>query len=347
MKEYVEGFMQYMRTQRAASEHTLRAYGKDLEIFMDFMGETVVEGSEPDRSAPDGSEPDRSGSGQPVTAERSDIRAFVASQMHGGASKSTAARRLATVKSFFKYLHREGIVKQNPGRLVPSPKLPPKLPSYLSVDEAFDLMEAPVNAGQGGAEEFNAVRDRAILELAYSSGLRVGELESLDLVDLDLRERMVRVRGKGRKERLVPMGAKAAGAIEAYLKHRAARVAGKSEGSAAGRAAGSASVSAGSFGSGALFFGRGTGRLGQRSIRRIVRKYSQAQGIAGKVTPHTLRHSFATHLLQGGADLRVIQELLGHSSLSTTQKYTHLDIAHLMDVYDKAHPLSIDEDDDG
>lgn len=292
MREYLAGFMQFMRAQRGASEHTLRAYQKDLELFISQMEE----------------------SGAPAEPEVSDIRGFVASEMRGGSARSTTARRLATLRSFFKFLHREGIIKKNPARLVPSPKQIRTLPSFLNVDEAFSLIE-----GASGNPGFKEMRDLAILELAYGSGLRVGELESLNVRDLDLPAMTVRVMGKGRKERMVPLGSKSAEALLRYIEMRQSEAAPREE---------------------ALFLGRGGRRLGQRSIRRMVRKYSLATGIPGKVSPHTLRHSFATHMLQGGADLRVIQELLGHSSLSTTQKYTHLDLTHLMDVYDKAHPLS-------
>ena len=302
MKEYASGFIQFMRAQRGASDHTLRAYQKDLSLFFAYL---------------DGDGEHDSG----VEVEVSDVRGFVASEMRGGSARSTTARRLATVRSFFKYLHREGIIKQNPARLVPSPKQPRTLPSFLSVDEAFSLMDGP-----SGEQGFKPARDLAILELAYGSGLRVGELEGLDTRDLDLRSAVVRTMGKGKKERLVPLGRKAVKALSRYVSLREAEAA---------------------EGESALFLGRGGKRLGQRSIRRMVRKYSLETGITGKVTPHTLRHSFATHLLHGGADLRVIQELLGHSSLSTTQKYTHLDIAHLMDVYDRAHPLSDDKDGEG
>lgn len=298
MREHLESFMKFMRAQRGASEHTLRAYRKDLELFISHMEE----------------------SGAPEEPEVSDVRGFVASEMKGGSARSTTARRLATVRSFFKYLHREGIIKQNPARLVPSPKQPRTLPSFLNVEEAFSLMEGP-----SGNSDFKELRDHAILELAYGSGLRVGELESMNVKDLDLKSMTVRVMGKGRKERLVPLGRKSAEALSNYLERRRAEAGPEEE---------------------ALFLGRGGKRLGQRSIRRMVRKYSLATGLPGKVSPHTLRHSFATHMLQGGADLRVIQELLGHSSLSTTQKYTHLDITHLMDVYDRSHPLSDNQDEE-
>jgi integrase/recombinase XerC len=190
--------------------------------------------------------------------------------------------------------------------------LPKKQPQFLSVDDVFGLVEKPDGLG------FIPVRDRAILELLYSSGIRVSELSSLDIEDLNRREGMIKVRGKGKKERIVPVGSVALDALKSYLIER--MLLRKKQK--------------------ALFLNKSGSRLTDRSVRRIVVKYAREFGIHGKIGPHTLRHTFATHLLHEGADLRVIQELLGHSSLSTTQKYTHLDIRHLMDVYDSAHPLA-------
>lgn len=288
MKEHAGEFIRYMRVQRGASEHTLRAYEKDLDRFFGFL---------------DGAEPDQAG-----------IREFIASELSAGSAKSTVSRRLATLRSFFSFLHREGIVNANPAKLVTSPKVPGRLPRFLSIDEAFDLLS------RTGGETVLESRDRALLELAYSSGLRVSELEGLDPGDVDLEEGIVRVMGKGGKERLVPVGGRAREALSDYLKKRGS-------------------------GDGPLFQNSRGGRLSDRSIRRVVKKYAGLMALGPDVTPHTLRHTFATHLLHGGADLRVIQELLGHSSLSTTQKYTHLDIARLIEVYDSAHPLSEDEGD--
>lgn len=291
MKEHVETFLRYLEVQRGASPHTVRAYRKDLELFFESV---------------------------PEDFDEADIRGFVASELRRGNAKSTASRRLASLRSFFRFLHREGYIKSNPARLVSSPKLPKRLPRFLSVDEIFSLVEKPEGIG------FAAARDRAILELAYSSGLRVSELAGLNTGDLRAKEGLVRVRGKGKKERIVPVGKKALKAIEAYLVERLL-------GQSTERA---------------LFLNKKGSRLTERSIRRIVEKYSRLIALSGRVSPHTLRHTFATHLLHGGADLRVIQELLGHSSLSTTQKYTHVDIAHLMDVYDRSHPLAKDRDKD-
>ena len=293
MKEHVNGFLKYMRVQRGSSEHTLRAYEGDLVRYFEFLDD-----EEPDDAVV--------------------IRAFLAYELSGGAARSTVTRRLATLRSFFSYLYREGIIKANPAKLVPSPKVPKRLPRFLSIDETFDLLK------QAGEQGQHTARDRAILELAYSSGLRVSELEGLDIGSVDMDEGRVRVMGKGGKERIVPVGSKALKALQEYLEGRGA--------------------------SGALdkdkpmFLNRRGGRLSDRGIRRVVKKYAALMSLGPDVSPHTLRHTFATHLLHGGADLRVIQELLGHASLSTTQKYTHLDIAQLMEVYDKAHPLSKEDE---
>ncbi len=290
--EYKDAFLRYLAAERAASEHTIRSYKKDLEIFFEYI---------------------RPGAGE---IEMTDVRGFIAGQMNDGLKKSTVGRRLATVKSFFRFLHREGYIKTNPARLVNTPKTPKLLPKFLTVDDVFSLIDKPEGIG------FAPARDRAILELLYSSGLRVSELAGLNSDDLNPREGFVKVRGKGRKERIVPMGRKAVEALKAYLIERVLL---KKKDRA-------------------FFLNRSGTRLTDRGVRRIVVKYARAVLRDSRIGPHTLRHTFATHLLQGGADLRVIQELLGHSSLSTTQKYTHLDITHLMDVYDKAHPLAKEEE---
>ncbi len=293
MKEYVDRFLRYLGTERGASEHTIRSYRKDLETFFEHTHS------------------------QAEAVDMTDVRGYVAAQINSGLKKSTVGRRLASVRSFFKFLHREGLIKSNPARLVNAPKLPKPLPKFLTVDDVFSLVEKPEGIG------FRPARDRAILELLYSSGLRVGELSGLNADDLNIRDGLVKARGKGKKERLVPMGRKAVDAMKAYLIERVLL---KKKDNA-------------------LFLNRSGTRLTDRGVRRIVVKYARAILLDSRIGPHTLRHTFATHLLQGGADLRVIQELLGHSSLSTTQKYTHLDITHLMDVYDKAHPLAKDGED--
>lgn len=294
LREFVERFLRYLEVERDVSVHTLRAYRKDLEEFAAYCNAA------------------------PEQIEMIDVRGFISEQMLAGRSKTTVSRRLAAIRSFFRYLHREGVVKANVARLVPTPKAGKPLPRFLSVDDTFQLVEKPEGIG------LIPVRDRAILELIYSSGLRVSEVAGLDPNDIDLREGLVKVRGKGKKERLVPVGRKALDALGAYFIERKLFMRKKP---ASGEET-------------ALFLNRNGGRLTDRQIRRIVVKYARLMGIEGQIGPHTLRHTFATHLLMGGADLRAIQELLGHSSLSTTQRYTHLDVAHLMDVYDKAHPLA-------
>ncbi len=288
MKKHIEQFCNSLKAEKDVSPHTMRAYTKDLEEFLSFTDK------------------------KPQDIDNLDIRGFLASLHYRKLKKSSIARKLATIRSFFKYLHREGIVKKNPAKLVSSPKVQKILPRFLTVDEAFALMDSPKG------DTFQASRDKAILELLYSSGLRVSELTTLDINDFDIKESLVRVKGKGKKERIIPIGSKAVEAMENYLPERIL-LKKKSQ---------------------ALFLNNRGGRLTQRSIRRIVDKYGRMIALKGHLSPHALRHTFATHLLHGGADLRAIQELLGHSSLSTTQKYTHVDIAHLIEVYDKAHPLA-------
>ncbi len=288
MIKYIDQFIDFLKGEQGVSPHTLRAYTKDLAEFSAFLDE------------------------EPEDIDYLDIRSWIAALHHRSLKKSSISRKLATIRSYFKYLHREGYVKKNPAKLVSSPKIPKTLPRFLDIDETFSLMDSPKG------ETFIPTRDKAMLELLYSSGLRVSELTSLDVVDLDIKEALVRVKGKGRKERIVPIGSKAMEAIQNYLPERISL---KKK-------------------SPALFLNNRGGRLTQRSVRRILVGYSRMINLKGNVGPHTLRHTFATHLLHEGADLRAIQELLGHSSLSTTQKYTHVDIRYLTEVYDKAHPMS-------
>ncbi|MFZ6008328.1 MAG: site-specific tyrosine recombinase/integron integrase [Nitrospirota bacterium] len=290
---YIKKFLKYLGIERNVSVHTLRAYERDLKDFSEYCH------------------------AQPEDIDMIDIRGFISEQINKGKSKTTVSRKLATLRSFFSYLYQEGYVKINQAKLVPAPKTSKHLPNFLSVDDAFNLVQTPEGIG------LLPVRDRAILELLYSSGLRVSEIAGLNIDDLNTREGMVKAKGKGKKERIVPVGNKAMDSLKSYLIER--------------KLYKKKSISDSD---NALFLNRNGERLTDRQIRRIVVKYARAIGIDGQIGPHTLRHTFATHLLFGGADLRVIQELLGHSSLSTTQKYTHLDIGHLIDVYDKAHPMS-------
>jgi integrase/recombinase XerC len=235
------------------------------------------------------------------------VRAYLASLLGLGLEASSRARNLAAVRSWLRFLVRRGVLPSNPARHAVSPRLPRKLAGFLPIDEAVALVDGKRVPGS------QVARDHAILELLYASGLRVSELTGLDLVDADRGERTVRVLGKGGKERMVPYGGAAARALDNYLAWRGE-------------------------GPGALFRNARGGRLTSRSVRTIVRQVARAAGIARRVTPHTLRHTFATHLLDAGADLRMIQELLGHSRLSTTQRYTHVATDQLMRVYDRAHP---------
>ena len=292
----IDRFVDYMALERGASPHTSRAYRKDLELFAAFLQEQ----------------------GLPLDVARIDyltIRLYLGHLYQGKQIKRTSVRRkLASLRTFFKYLKREGMVEKNPAKMVAIPKGGKDLPHTLSVDEAFRFLDIPDAASPLGS------RDRAILEFLYSSGLRVGELTALSLSDLDLGAGMVRVMGKGSKERMVPIGSKAVEALQSYLAHRAELMA-KGRGDTR-----------------YLFLNHRGGRLTARSVGRMIKKYLLQAGIMKETTPHTFRHSFATHLLDAGADLRGIQELLGHASLSTTQKYTHVSSAKLMEVYDRSHP---------
>ena len=302
MVQSKQSFIEYLQVERGSSSHTIRNYLSDLEQFERFIRpssnrEHYTEGSD---------EPDWE------TVDPQKIRAYLAHLRQQGIQKSSAARKLALLRTFFKYLHREGRVKMNPAQQVRSPKQEHRLPAFLTVDDAFALMET------FPGEDVLSLRNRAILETFYSSGIRVSELVWLDVQDLNPNDGLIRVRGKGRKERIVPIGTKALGAIEGYLA--------------------SAPVKDSQEEHRPLFMNRAGRRLTTRSVARIVARAASRLSKSMHVTPHALRHSFATHLLEGGADLRAIQELLGHSQLSTTQRYTHLTSDRLMEVYDKAHP---------
>lgn len=298
---HIEAFLQWLRVEKGYSPHTVSNYQRDLNEF------TAL---------------DR-GAGPLTSVSQLDsrrVRAFVYS-LHGRNRSSSVARKLSALRSFFRYLRKNGIIEHDPAAAVAAPKAEGYLPTVLSVDEVFSLLEMP------GPTDTYAARDRAMLELLYSTGMRVAELAALDLQQVDLAEGMVRVRGKGGKERLVPMGNPACEAVSAYLPQREILLRAAAEKGAGEKASGQA----------LLLNARG-GRLTTRSIERLVGMYAERAGIAARVSPHALRHSFATHLLEMGADLRTVQELLGHASLSTTQRYTHLNLDHLTAVYDKAHP---------
>ena len=303
MKELIERFLEHLRVERNASPHTLRSYASDLEQFRSFLWSA---GFPRDEKKGD------------VRVEKIDhlaIRAYL-SHLYRENKKSSLARKLAAQRSFFRYLVDEGLITRSPAEIVATPKQEKNLPSFLPVDEVFALVEKPDPETPWGA------RDRAILETLYSCGIRVSELVGLSDGDADLHLGIVRVYGKGRKERIVPIGEKAIEALRAYLPRRDEVLARRKK--SGPRAP--------------LFVNpRGT-RLTARSVARILQKHVLRSGLLRKVSPHALRHTFATHLLDAGADLRVIQELLGHVSLSTTQRYTHVSVDKLMEVYDKAHP---------
>ena len=246
---------------------------------------------------------------QPKHLDLEVIRGFLGELHRERQSRATVARKVSAVRAFFRYLRREGFVEADPASLIIAPKREQKVPAHLSVDEMAQLLDTPDASTPLGR------RDRAILELFYASGIRLSELVGLDLEDLDLSGRMARVMGKGRKERIVPFNQQAAAALRAWLKDRVALTRGD-----------------------ALFVNARGGRLTGRSVQRLVARYVTSCSTRFGISPHALRHSFATHLLQAGADLRAIQELLGHVRLSTTQRYTHVNVTQLLDVYRKAHP---------
>lgn len=298
MIKTIELFTRWLATEKGYSEHTISGYRRDLFEFSRLLGENApLEG---------------------VSAGH--VRSFIVS-LHGHNCSGSVARKLSALRTFFRFAVRRGLVKTDPLTGIAGPKAGRFIPVFLTVDETFALLEAPE------VQDTYMYRDRAMLELLYSTGMRVSELVTRDVADLDFVLEVLRVRGKGNKERLVPVGSPAIEAVKAWLPQRLQLI---RERAGRGRAVEQA----------ALFLnGRGS-RLSARSVERIVKAYGERAGISQMVTPHALRHSFATHLLEMGADLRSVQELLGHASLSTTQRYTHLTLDHLANVYDKAHPLS-------
>jgi len=313
MKTVIEKFLLYLQAVRNASPHTVRSYRSDLEQFRQYLsppGAPEVQLREIDHRT---------------------IREFLGHLHDRHLQKRSMARKLASLRSLFKFCAREGLVRDNPARLVATPKLPIRIPAVLSAEEMNAFLDRlasgestrPARRSKYGKETGLLLqRDRAILELLYASGLRVSELTGLDLNDVDRKQQMLRVVGKGNKERMVPYGSKAEQALAAYEPIRAGLL----------RQAGSGGQPQ------VLFLNRDGRRLGVRSVGRIVKKYFRLVNVNWELHPHSLRHAFATHLLADGADLRAIQELLGHASLSTTQRYTHASIEQLMQVYDKAHP---------
>jgi integrase/recombinase XerC len=310
LRRAIADFADHLKYNRNASGHTVRAYESDLEQFVTAVA-AAGKRPRPSLTAADFS-PDN-------------VRLYLGVLFQQGISRASAARKLAAIRTFARWLRREGIIEQDPSALAASPKREQTIPAHLSIDEMNRLLEMPDRATPLGR------RDQAILELFYASGLRLSELVGLDLDDLNLNARMVRVLGKGRKERLVPLNQSAADAIRAYMADRAQMV--RLDGA---RGAGGARGARGA--EHPLFVNYRGQRLGARSVHRLVRKYVAMCSARFGISPHALRHSFATHLLERGADLRGIQEMLGHARLSTTQRYTHVNSAYLLDVYRQAHP---------
>ncbi len=290
MEKQVQDFLTFLQAEKNASSHTTKNYGIDLREFREFSGKKRFE-----------------------EIQYQDIRSFLALLKSRAYSKNSIARKLACIRSFFKYLARENLLKINPAAGVATPKREKRLPVFLDPDEVSHLLEAPAQ------NTWEGQRDKAILETLYSSGLRVSELVGLNHEDVDFFSGLLRVRGKGKKERVVPVGQVAVKAIQDYLSHKAPR-----DGAPGFKKP--------------LYINRFGGRLTDRSVRRMILKYAQRISLRKGVSPHTLRHSFATHLLDRGADLRSVQELLGHENLSTTQIYTHVTTRRLKEAYEAAHP---------
>jgi len=290
MQKNIDAFIQFLTGEKNASIHTLKNYQIDLREFAQAMENKEV-----------------------GAITYLDIRSYLAFLSQKLYSKSSIARKLACIRSFFKYLTRENYIRSNPAATVATPKRDKRLPKFLDINEVTHLLEAP------SKNTWEEKRDKSILETLYSSGLRVSELVSLNHDDMDLFSGLVRVRGKGKKERIVPLGRKAMDAIQDYMAKKPPR-----ETNSASKKP--------------LFMNRSGGRLTDRSIRRMILKYAKRIAIHKEISPHVLRHSFATHMLDRGADLRSVQELLGHENLSTTQIYTHISTQRLKEAYDTAHP---------
>jgi integrase/recombinase XerC len=300
MEKLIEQFLEHLRYERNVSAHTLRNYSSDLEQFVHFLA--------PDKNS------------QPPEVSEIDhltIREWMASLHSEQKRKSSIARKLAALRTFFQFLVREGVLELNPAKLVSTPRLEKKLPKHLSIEEAIRFIESP------DAETELGKRDRAMLEMLYATGVRVAELTTLNLPDVDFGNQLIRVTGKRRKQRIVPFGDPAGEALRNYLTVR-------------DRFLCNAPISKRD--EAALFLNYQGTRITTRSVGRMVEKYIRICAGMHNISPHALRHSFATHLLDSGADLRDIQELLGHARLSTTQVYTHVSMEKLIEVYDKTHP---------
>lgn len=315
MREHLKSFLQHLELNRNASLHTVRAYDSDLSQFLDSLAHTRQK---------------KVSELSPADIDHLAIREFLGALYDKGNSRASAARKLTAIRTFCRYLRREGLIEEDPAALVGTPKREQKLPAHLEINEMDRLLESPDPSTPLGR------RDRAILELFYASGLRLSELVGLDLDDLNLSGRVVRVLGKGRKERIVPFNRTTEAALRAWLADRGSFA--PSLVNSPQRPQRTQRPSAHSRKREPVFVNYRGGRLSTRSVDRLVRRYVTLCSTRHGISPHALRHSFATHLLQRGADLRAIQELLGHARLSTTQRYTHVNAAELIETYRKAHP---------
>lgn len=295
MRKRLKKFLDYLKYEKNASSHTIASYRRDLSQLADYLDEKKVRLAEIDNIV---------------------LRGFLARLQEKGNKKSTVARKLASMRSFFQFCLKKRWLEDNPAKSVSTPKQERPVPSFLSEEEMAHFLDLPQKT-----DNVLDLRDRALLELLYATGIRVGELVGMNVEDINFADRLIRVRGKGKKERLLPFGRKADGCLRFYLHLRRLINKGKIEEKP-------------------LFLNYRGKRLTSRSVERVVDKYIRRAALRRKISPHSLRHSFASHLLSRGADLRVIQELLGHESLATTQKYTHIDLRQLLKVYRKSHPRS-------
>lgn len=288
MKYLIAKFKNYLNIEKNYSQHTIRNYSSDLEELAEYLKEK-----------------------DPKDVTHLDLRAFLAELSHRACSKRTIVRKLGAIRSFFRFLYREEHIKTNPAESLFTPRFERRLPKFLDTEQILKLITSPC------LDNILGLRDRAILEVLYSTGIRVSEIAGLNTEDIDLISGVIKVRGKGKKERIALLGKEAQFSVRNYLKERKAGHVDNSIG---------------------FFLNKNLSRLSDRSIRRIIEKYVRKCGIELKISPHSIRHSFATHLLDNGADLRSVQELLGHKNLSTTQIYTHLTSARIKDIYTKSHP---------
>jgi len=301
MNRFLEPFLTYLETEKGYSEHTIRAYRTDIEQFFNVVGRILEKPTE--KIDPD------------ADIDMLVVRGYLA-RLHDDHRKSSIGRKIAAVRSFFRFLVKRDMVRNNPAEHVATPKAEKPIPVFLTVDEMFRLLDGIDTQTLAG------LRDKAVLETLYSTGIRVSELTGMNLSDIDPDVGLIRIRGKGSKERIVPVGKRALAALQVYQRAREQQV----------------DPSKPVTEQDAVFLGDRGKRMTPRSVYRVLASWIRRCGILFRISPHKIRHSFATHLLDAGADLRSVQEMLGHKSLSTTQKYTHVSIDKLMEVYDRAHP---------